>query len=189
MIRVTIERKVAEGLEEFYEAAIADMLGVLANAPGFLSGESLVDLQRPNHYVVFTRWVDESAWNRWYISAERQQQLDAVLSAAPVCFFVLDRKGRIRLAEGSVLTDAGLRAEDLLQRPAREVVEHDPRLLELLERGLAGEELEAQMRIGGRILEARTLALNRFFHCFVIGNTAHILKRNIQKAFGNIGQF
>ena len=78
MIRVTIERKVAEGLEEFYEAAIADMLGVLGNAPGFLSGESLVDLQRPNHYVVFTRWVDESAWNRWYTSAERQQQLDAI---------------------------------------------------------------------------------------------------------------
>ena len=32
MIRVIIEREVAEGLEEFYESAIANLLGVLANA-------------------------------------------------------------------------------------------------------------------------------------------------------------
>jgi len=78
MIRVIIEREVAEGLEEFYEAAVADLLGVMANAGGYLSGESLVDIHRPNHYVVVTRWTDEDAWNRWYLSSERQDLLDSI---------------------------------------------------------------------------------------------------------------
>ena len=78
MIRVIIEREVAEGLEEFYEAAIANLLDVMANAGGYLSGESLVEIHRPNRYIVVTRWVDEAAWNRWYVSSERQQMLDAI---------------------------------------------------------------------------------------------------------------
>ncbi|MCP4471364.1 MAG: antibiotic biosynthesis monooxygenase [Gammaproteobacteria bacterium] len=78
MIRVIIEREIAEGLEEFYESAIADLLGVMANAGGYQSDESLVDFHRPNHYVVVTRWVDEAAWNRWYGSSERQELLDVI---------------------------------------------------------------------------------------------------------------
>jgi heme-degrading monooxygenase HmoA len=78
MIRVIIEREVAEGLEEYYEAAIANLLGAMSNAGGYLSGESLVDIHRPNHYVVVTRWVDEAAWKRWYVSSERQEMLDAI---------------------------------------------------------------------------------------------------------------
>jgi heme-degrading monooxygenase HmoA len=78
MIRVIIEREVAEGLEEFYESAIANLLGVMSNAVGYLSGESLVDIHRPNHYVVITRWVDDAAWNRWYGSSKRQELLDAI---------------------------------------------------------------------------------------------------------------
>jgi len=78
MIRVIIEREIAEGLEEFYETAIANLLGVMANAAGYVSGESLVDIHRPNHYVVVTSWTGEEAWKRWYISSERQQMLDAI---------------------------------------------------------------------------------------------------------------
>lgn len=68
----------AEGLEEFYESAIANLLGVMANAAGYLSGESLVEIHRPNRYVVVTRWADESSWNRWYRSSERQDMLNAI---------------------------------------------------------------------------------------------------------------
>ena len=78
MIKVIIEREIVEGLEEFYESAIANLLGVMANAGGYLSGESLVDMHRPNRYIVVTRWTDEAAWNRWHGSNERQQMLDAI---------------------------------------------------------------------------------------------------------------
>jgi antibiotic biosynthesis monooxygenase (ABM) superfamily enzyme len=78
MIRVIIEREIAEELEKYYEAAIAELLDVMANAPGYLAGESLVEIQRPNHYVVVTRWANEDAWNRWFHSRERQEVADRI---------------------------------------------------------------------------------------------------------------
>lgn len=78
MIRVIIEREIAEGLEQYYESAIADLLGVMANAEGYVSGESSVEIHRPNRYVVITRWIDEAAWNRWFQSSERQELLNAI---------------------------------------------------------------------------------------------------------------
>lgn len=78
MIRVIIEREVAEGLEQFYQQAIADLLDVMANAPGYLSGESLVEIHRPNRYVVVTRWINEAAWDRWFQSSKRQALADVV---------------------------------------------------------------------------------------------------------------
>jgi heme-degrading monooxygenase HmoA len=78
MIRVIIEREIAEGLERFYEQAISNLLDVMANAPGYLAGESLVEIHRPNRYLVVTRWASEEAWNRWFVSPERQELLDSV---------------------------------------------------------------------------------------------------------------
>ena len=93
MIKVIIEREIAEGLEEFYESAIANLLGVMANAGGYLSGESLVDMHRPNRYIVITRWTDEAAWIRWCGTSERQQMLDAVRP------FLLDEEKRTVLRQ------------------------------------------------------------------------------------------
>ena len=78
MIRVIIEREIAEGLEAYYEAAVFNLLGVLSSAPGYLSGDSLVDMHRPNHYMVVTRWTNAEAWDRWAVSSERQRLLDAI---------------------------------------------------------------------------------------------------------------
>jgi len=78
MIRVIIERQIAEGLERFYEPEITRMLEIMRDAPGYLSGESLVEIHRPNHYLVLTRWSNEDAWNRWCLSAQRQELLNAI---------------------------------------------------------------------------------------------------------------
>ncbi|MFT5506649.1 MAG: antibiotic biosynthesis monooxygenase (ABM) superfamily enzyme, partial [Gammaproteobacteria bacterium] len=47
MIKVIIERFVAEGLEEYYEKAIGDLLNVMTAFTGYVSGESLVEIHRP----------------------------------------------------------------------------------------------------------------------------------------------
>jgi antibiotic biosynthesis monooxygenase (ABM) superfamily enzyme len=78
MIRVIIEREIAEGLEQFYESAIADLLHVMANASGYVSGESSVEIHRPNRYVVITRWTDEESWHHWCQSSERQELLNVI---------------------------------------------------------------------------------------------------------------
>jgi heme oxygenase (mycobilin-producing) len=78
MIKVIIERSVAEGLEEYYEKAIGNLLNVMTECAGYVSGESLVELHRPNRYVVVSQWSTESAWDRWYLSSQRQQLLAAL---------------------------------------------------------------------------------------------------------------
>ena len=76
MIKVIIEREIAEGLESFYEEAILRLLDVMTSAPGYISGESLVDIHHPNRYHVVTNWASEDAWQRWSGSSERQRLVD-----------------------------------------------------------------------------------------------------------------
>ncbi len=73
MIKVIIERQVAEGLESHYEKAVSELLSVMTNAPGYISGESLVDAKRTNHYLVIAKWTTESAWSQWFHSEERKR--------------------------------------------------------------------------------------------------------------------
>jgi len=78
MIKVIIERQVVEGLEAHYEKAISELLSVMTSAPGYISGESLVDTKRPNHYLVIAKWTAESAWSKWFYSDERKQLMVAI---------------------------------------------------------------------------------------------------------------
>lgn len=78
MIKVIIERFIAEGLEVPYEKAIAELLTVMTRARGYISGESLVDARQTNHYVVIARWSDEDAWEEWFHSEGRKQILTAI---------------------------------------------------------------------------------------------------------------
>ncbi|MEE8364701.1 MAG: antibiotic biosynthesis monooxygenase family protein [Gammaproteobacteria bacterium] len=78
MITVIIERHVAEGLETPYETAIGELLNAMTAAPGYISGESLVDSRQPNHYIAIARWATESAWNQWLHSKERKKMLTVI---------------------------------------------------------------------------------------------------------------
>lgn len=87
MIKVIIERFVAEGLEKHYEKAVGQLLNVMTNARGYISGESLIDTQHPNHYLVVARWTSEDDWLVWFHSQDRKQMLTAI---AP--FLLTDEK-------------------------------------------------------------------------------------------------
>ncbi|MDH5354339.1 MAG: antibiotic biosynthesis monooxygenase [Gammaproteobacteria bacterium] len=78
MIKVIIERVVAEGLEVPYEKSVSDLLNIMTRAQGYISGESLVDVDQPNHYVVVARWADRKSWDDWYLSEERKEVLAAI---------------------------------------------------------------------------------------------------------------
>ncbi len=78
MIKVIIERVVAEGLEVPYEKVVGELLTVMTRARGYISGESLVDAQHPNHYVVIARWSNQNAWDEWFRSENRKQILTAI---------------------------------------------------------------------------------------------------------------
>jgi len=73
MIKVIIERYIAEGLETPYEKAVGELLTAMTSAPGYISGESLVDCRESNHYVVIAWWTSENAWNEWFHSEQRKE--------------------------------------------------------------------------------------------------------------------
>lgn len=72
MIRVLIERHIAESLELAYEERSRSILQRAVSAPGFVSGESLVDSDDPNHRFTLANWRSETDWLRWKRSDERK---------------------------------------------------------------------------------------------------------------------
>jgi antibiotic biosynthesis monooxygenase (ABM) superfamily enzyme len=78
MIRVIIERHVAEGLEQPYEQTIKKVMARLKKAPGYISGEELKDQERPNHYFVIANWLDIDSWRLWSVSADRKALLEEI---------------------------------------------------------------------------------------------------------------
>ncbi|WP_193074889.1 antibiotic biosynthesis monooxygenase family protein [Pseudomonas sp. FME51] len=76
MIKVLIERIIAEGLEAPYEAAARSILQQAIQSPGYLFGESFIDLERPNQRYVIVTWQNRHSWERWEHSPERKECLD-----------------------------------------------------------------------------------------------------------------
>ncbi len=73
MIRVLIERHIAESLESAYEARSRRVLRQALDAPGFISGETLVDAHDPNHRLTLCSWRSIADWERWYHSPARTE--------------------------------------------------------------------------------------------------------------------
>ena len=78
MIKVLIERQLQEGLETEYNQASRALLQACRERPGYISGESLVDLKRPQHRIILTQWKSESDWKDWEQSTQRLQLLAGI---------------------------------------------------------------------------------------------------------------
>jgi heme-degrading monooxygenase HmoA len=72
MIRVLIERHIAESLETAYEERSRKILQSAVSAPGFVSGETLVDSSDSNHRFTLANWRSKAHWLRWQGSEERK---------------------------------------------------------------------------------------------------------------------
>lgn len=92
MIKVLIERTIAEGLETNYEQTVVELLNHAEQSPGYLGGESYKNAKKPNHYVVVSSWESSNAWSLWLYSAERakmQNQISVFLKE-PEHFTILE---------------------------------------------------------------------------------------------------
>jgi heme-degrading monooxygenase HmoA len=79
MIRVLIERHIAESLESAYEQQSRLILQHSVAQPGFISGETLVDKHDPNHRITLSNWRSETDWERWHHSAERKDLMTQLI--------------------------------------------------------------------------------------------------------------
>lgn len=76
MIRVIIDRFIAESLEANYEVTAKETLQEAIQAPGFISGESLKDVFHERHRVVLCNWRSLQDWQRWLSSPERKKMME-----------------------------------------------------------------------------------------------------------------
>ncbi len=75
MIKVIIERRIAEGLEANYLESIRYTLKAVLEAPGYISSESLIDINDTNHRIIMTNWTSVQAWDVWHKSDARREAL------------------------------------------------------------------------------------------------------------------
>ncbi|WP_299177132.1 antibiotic biosynthesis monooxygenase [uncultured Neptuniibacter sp.] len=78
MIRVMIERHVADELSTHYDKAARETLQLAMQAHGFISGEALRNAYDPNHRLVIATYRTLQDWQRWSGSSERQEMMDAI---------------------------------------------------------------------------------------------------------------
>ena len=73
MIRVLIERNIAEGLEHYYDCTIKRTVSRVIKAPGCISGESLVDANNRRRRIVMSKWNSVEDWENWFRSDDRKE--------------------------------------------------------------------------------------------------------------------
>ena len=78
MIKVIIERVIADGMESTYENAVKNTLRAILEADGYISGASYIDATNHNHRVIITNWLNIEAWKQWSHSKERQDVIGAI---------------------------------------------------------------------------------------------------------------
>lgn len=71
MIRVLIERWLLPGTEDEFRAVMRGMRQEALHAPGYISGETLRDVDATRHYVVISTWRSRTDWDAWAVSAAR----------------------------------------------------------------------------------------------------------------------
>tara|TARA_R110001592_G_scaffold296139_1_gene566469 strand:+ start:21773 stop:22057 length:285 start_codon:yes stop_codon:yes gene_type:complete len=76
MIKVIIERFIADSLEANYEATAKEILQKAILSEGFISGESLKDIINPKHRFIICNWRSIIEWQQWELSHERKEMMD-----------------------------------------------------------------------------------------------------------------
>ncbi len=75
MIKVLIEREIAEGMSQYYDQTVRRVIQTVNAAPGCLGGESLKETQNTHRRIVWSQWNNVSDWEKWVASDERRRVL------------------------------------------------------------------------------------------------------------------
>ncbi len=82
MIRVHIKRNVPEEKKEALLVLINQLRAITMGVPGYITGETLKRVDKPEESLVVTKWQSLYYWNAWLQGTERakiQKQIDQLL--------------------------------------------------------------------------------------------------------------
>ncbi|HAO20941.1 MAG: antibiotic biosynthesis monooxygenase [Desulfobacteraceae bacterium IS3] len=81
-VKVLIKRKVPQNLESKLLELLRQLRTHTMNQPGYISGETLKRLDKPEETLVISTWQSVEDWRKWVMSSERkeiQSEIDVFL--------------------------------------------------------------------------------------------------------------
>lgn len=79
MVKVIIERRIANGMQAQYEKEIRTTLKSILDAPGYISGKSFSDVENPERKYILTDWRSIGDWQNWQASSARKKAIAGIL--------------------------------------------------------------------------------------------------------------
>jgi heme-degrading monooxygenase HmoA len=81
-VKVLIKRNVPEDKAKEMIPLFRQMRALASSEPGYISGETLKRLDKPNEFLVISTWNSSADWNQWMKSEKRgevQAKIDKLL--------------------------------------------------------------------------------------------------------------
>ena len=81
-IKILIRRNVPEKKAREMIPLFRKMRTLANEQPGYITGETMRNLEKPDEFLVISTWETSDDWKRWVQSSDRQQiqgQIDALL--------------------------------------------------------------------------------------------------------------
>jgi heme-degrading monooxygenase HmoA len=81
-VKIIIKRVVPQDKARGMIPLFRKMRTLATNQPGYISGETLKRLDKPDEFIVISTWNSSDDWNRWVQSPERQEiqvEIDVLL--------------------------------------------------------------------------------------------------------------
>jgi heme-degrading monooxygenase HmoA len=81
-VKILIRRRVPDDKARQMIPLFRKMRTLANEQPGYITGETMKNLQRPDEFLVISTWETSDDWRRWLESSERQEvqsQIDKLL--------------------------------------------------------------------------------------------------------------
>jgi heme-degrading monooxygenase HmoA len=81
-VKIIIKRKVSKGKEGQLLPILLELRSKATTQPGYISGETLRNVNDPEDYVVISTWQSAEAWKAWEANKGRteiQNKIDSLL--------------------------------------------------------------------------------------------------------------
>ena len=81
-VKILIKRNVPEDKARKMIPLFREMRSMANQQPGYITGETMRNLKKPDEFLVISTWETSDDWKRWVQSSERQKiqdQIDALL--------------------------------------------------------------------------------------------------------------
>ena len=83
-VKILIKRTVPNDKEKELMPLLKALRNLGVNQPGYISGETLKNVENPNELLVISTWQSAAEWNNWVRNDQRrelQDQIDFLLQA------------------------------------------------------------------------------------------------------------